>query len=96
MGCACVTKIKDVKSHEVDLVKSNITKGFLKETNNHSNDLAYHITTSDNLPKIRKKSFSCKDVANQNANEIQLSGPIISLLKKKVEYYHHSKNKAKL
>ena len=95
MGCACVTKIKDVKSHEVDLLKSNITKDFIKEANVNSNDLPYQISTSDNLPNIKKKSFSCKDVSIQNTKEIKLSGPIIDLLKKIAEHYNHKKNKAK-
>ncbi len=95
MGCACVTKTKDVKYHEVDLVKTNLTKELYNEANNNSNNLTYQISTNDNLPNVRKKSFSCKDVSKQTANEIQLSGPIFDLLKKKVEHYHNQ-NKKKL
>ena len=96
MGCACITKIKDAKSYEVDLLKANINKKFFKETNNNSNDLTYHISTSENLPNIEKKSVCYKDVSKRNTNEIQLSGPIINLLKKKVEYYKHKKNNTNL
>ena len=96
MGCAYITYIKDVKSNEVDLLKTNNSKEYFKETNNNSNDLAFQISTSENLPNIRKESIICRDVSKQNTNEIQLSGPIINFLKKKAEYYQHSKNKTKI
>ena len=96
MGCACIARIKDVKSFEVDLLKENINKEFFKETNNNSNDLSLHIPTSENLPNMRQKFICYKDVSKRKANEIQLSGPIINLLKKKVEYYQHNKNNSNI
>ena len=102
MGCAYIKKA-DIKIKDVDLLSGEDTKPHRKEVNNDLNISPKKVSNEifnrekfnlKNLEKSKntKESNKAKQIARKskslnNLNEIQFSGPIISLLKNKVVNY---------
>ena len=105
MGCAYIEKI-DIKTKDLDLLNGQITNPHRKEINNDSSispkkvsskiyniekfkfrnlEKTKNIKENNKIKEIKRKSNSLN-----NLNEIRFSGPIISLLKNKVD--NHKKN----
>ena len=100
MGCAYVQKT-DIKTNDIDLISGEITKPHRNEVNNDlsisskkvSNEI-FNIEKFNfrNLEKSKNpkdnnkiKKITRKSKSLNNLNELQFSGPIISLLKNKVD-----------
>ena len=99
MGCAYVKKI-DIKKKDVDL-SGEITKAHFNEVNinlriepkketgeimNIEKFNFRNLEKSNNSNHVSKKTI-IKSISVKNVNEFKFSGPIISLLKNKVDNY---------
>jgi hypothetical protein len=99
MGCAYVKKL-DFKTNDIDL-SGEITKPHCNEVNNDFSIAAQkkavqlidlekfdfrNLERSNNSKQINKKTI-IKSISVNNISELKFSGPIISLLKNKVENY---------
>ena len=96
MGCAFVSKKQLISSKDVDL---NFTTPYFKETNdtvNINNTLSGEVlqikpstkkTSKINIVKEKEK----EDINVNNSTKQNFSGPIITMLKRKVDNYKKAK-----
>ena len=99
MGCAYVKKL-DIKTNDIDL-SGEITKPHCNEVNNDFSISPQkkagqlinldkfdfrNLEKSNKSNQINKKTIS-KSISVKNINEFKFSGPIITLLKNKVDNY---------
>ena len=110
MGCACVVKEKIIETKDIDLIPE-INKSFFNGAKeglkyNCKTKVSEDLSTSTKKvkkkkkraikPKSSKNLIFQKKLENQKTeNEIFISGPIITLLKKTVDDYNEKKNKLK-
>ena len=103
MGCACIISEKAVKSKDLDLthkIIESISVETFENTNNSSNKLSYNITRkikkskykkTNNIHENRENISSINNENPKNENDIFLSGPIITMLKREVDKYNKKK-----
>ena len=93
MGCANISQKESIKTKELDInceiIKTNDNINFTKK----SSAALYEQkkTIPKNIQKI-KESKSLNNNCNNNKNEKIISGPIINMLKRKVEKYKKNEN----
>ena len=109
MGCACVTKIKEIYPKDIDLTEEQ-TNTHLNEISNEISNINISKKTMDKIIKVKKcdlmnqkeinnsnnkkkKCKSNKSIIINNSTHYDYSGPIITLLKSRVENYHKKKFK---
>ena len=108
MGCACIVKKKSIVAKDLDLIPET-NKSIINEVRGGleyncktkvSDDLSISTKKIKKCKKISIKPKSSKNLIfpkkyeNQTIkDEIFISGPIITLLKKTVDEYNEKKNK---
>ena len=94
MGCACISQKESIKTKEVELKYEN-TSPFYKETYDSVNTIQKiyaEILDEKNLNYQKDKNFKTENEINENSKEeVYVSGPIINMLKRKVENYKKMK-----
>ena len=107
MGCACVTKInlKDVdlnedhtKDYQSELLNDEQIEKiktsdniFKVQKSNLSNLKKKNKSKSKSKNKNKKPNISQKLINLNSPKDFKVSGPIITLLKNRVDNYHHKK-----
>ncbi len=99
MGCACVISKKAIQSTDLDLTHKIIESTNFEtfdNANNSSNklseDFCFNIKkTKNNNANNKNNKPSFKIEKSKNEEDIILSGPIITLLKRKVDLYNKKK-----
>ena len=88
MGCAYISQKESIKAKDIDL-NNDLTKSYYKETNetiNFNKKITGDILEANNTTtKKNKKIKKVKNKKNNNNEDIDISGPIITLLKRQVE-----------
>ena len=106
MGCACVAKLKEIQPNDIDLseeqtkvhqntlindinlMTKKISESIIEVQNYSSSNLKIlNKSKNKNIKKKPKKSISLNI-----SNNFDYSGPIITLLKNRVDSYHLKKS----